>query len=104
MEHWSLKHTNPGADWPRDAAGEPVPPVFLEHITGSELELELELSLFRAYEIPVLLQYPNDGDFGRLILGFSGTGADLYVPETLLEDAMNIMSGDISPDDEEELQ
>ena len=101
MTKWSMQNTNPAENWPEDEAGNPVKPVFLEHISGSELDLELELSLFRAYQIPVLLQSPNNGDFGRLILGFSGTGVDLYVPETLLEDAMNIMSGDVSPDEEE---
>lgn len=100
MAKWETRHTNPVENWPQDEQGQPVKAVFLRHVSGTELDVELELSLFRAYGIPVWLQSPNDGDFGRLILGFSGTGTDFYVPETMLEDAMNIMNGDITPEEE----
>ena len=81
--------------WPRDQAGEPEEPVFLEHLGGSELDVEMEVNLLDAFGIPVVLQYPNNGDFGKLILGFSGTGVELYVPRSMLEDAQNIISGDM---------
>ena len=85
--------------WPKDAQGEPVPPAFLQHITGSQLECEMAVNLLTAYDIPVFRTFPNDGEFGKLILGFAGTGMDIYVPETLLADAQNILCGDVQEDD-----
>ena len=36
----------------------------------------------------------NDGDFGEVILGMSVTGADLFVPESMHEDAELLLKGD----------
>ena len=104
MKEWHFGSESPAANWPEDENGNPVEPAFLEHLGANEMEVELELSLFRAYGIPVICRRPNDGDFGRLVLGFSGPGTDLFVPKTMLEDAMNIMSGDIEPEETEEEQ
>jgi len=35
------------------------------------------------------------------MIGFAGGGVDVYVPETMLEDARNVVSGDIIFDGEE---
>ena len=35
------------------------------------------------------------------MVGFAGAGIDLMVPETMLEDAQNIVSGDIVEEPEE---
>ena len=43
---------------------------------------------------------PGDGSFGEVFLGSSGFGVDIYVPETMLEDAQNIVSADILEDEE----
>ena len=51
---------------------------------------EMLVNLLGAYGIPALKQYPNDGDFGRLILGISGPGTDIYVPKSMYEDAVNL--------------
>lgn len=51
------------------------------------------VNLLEAYGIPCIRQYPNDGDFGRLILGTSGTGVEIYVPKTMYEDAVNLSEG-----------
>ena len=32
----------------------------------------------------------GDGGFGRVVLGMSGQGTDIYVPESLLEDAIEL--------------
>jgi hypothetical protein len=61
----------------------------------------MAVNLLEAFGIPTISAYPNDGEFGKLILGFSGTGMDIYVPETMLDDARNIISGDVLPDGEE---
>jgi len=94
------KDTSP--PWPNTAEGQPVPPVFLTHLRAADLEGEIVINLLTSADIPVVMQYPNDGTFGRVVLGFSGTGIDLYVPETLLEDAKAMMSGQFEEMDFEE--
>lgn len=79
--------------WPRDEKGELVEPVFLTHCMNLDMSDEMTVNLLEAYGIPCLRQYPNDGDFGRLVLGVSGTGVDIYVPMTMYEDAVSLSEG-----------
>lgn len=85
--------------WPKDENGEPVEPVFLTHCMNLDLSDEMLVNLLEAYNIPCIRQYPNDGDFGRLVLGISGTGVDIYVPKTLYEDAVNLSEGSAEYED-----
>ena len=102
MSEWNIARWENITDkWPKDDNGELIPPVFFEHIAGSQLDVDMELNLLDAYGIPTVLQYPNDGDFGKVMIGFAGGGVDIFVPETMLEDAKNIVSGDIEFDGEE---
>ena len=64
--------------WPKDEAGQP------------------------AFGIPCLRQYPNDGQFGKLILGISGSGVDIFVPASVWEDACELIQE--SDDETEEEQ
>lgn len=79
--------------WPKDDKGEPVEPVFLTHCLSLDMSDEMLVNLLEAYGIPCLRLYPNDGDFGRIMLGMSGTGVDIYVPSTMYEDAINLSEG-----------
>ncbi len=85
--------------WPRDAAGEPVPAALLAG--GSEMNMDdaIIMSMLESYGIPSFKQYPHYGGFGKTIMGVSAEGTDIYVPETMLEDAKALMEGE--PDDEE---
>ena len=85
--------------WPKNADGEPISPVYLTHCTGLDLDDAMLVSMLEAYGIPSLRQYPNDGDFGRLILGLGGGGVDIFVPETLVEDAHDLIM-EVPEDDE----
>lgn len=88
--------------WPKAENGEPVPPAFLIHIMGNPLDLELTLNLLEAYSIPYVCEYPNNGLFGKLIMGRPPGGMEVFVPETLLEDAQNLLSADIVEDEDEQ--
>lgn len=79
--------------WPKDENGEPVEPVFLTHCMSLDMSDEMIVNLLEAYGIPCIRQYPNDGDFGRLIIGMSGPGVDIYVPKNMYEDAVNLSEG-----------
>lgn len=79
--------------WPKDENGEIIEPVFLTHCTNIDMSDEMLINLLEAYGIPCVRQYPNNGDFGRLVLGVSGTGVDIYVPKTMYEDAVSLSEG-----------
>ena len=105
LSDWSFFKFGKKKDvWPKDEHGEPEKPAFLEHVSGSQIEYDMEVSLLKAYGIPTLHAFPNNGEFGKLILGFSGTGMDIYVPESMLADAQNIISADIEPESEDEYE
>ena len=73
--------------WPHDEAGEPENPAFLTRCTGLDMQDELLINLLGAFGVPVVRHFPHDGAFGKLMLGQSGHGVDLYVPESMLAQA-----------------
>ena len=77
----------------KDENGELIEPVFLTHCMSFDMRDEMIVNLLNAYDIPCVRQYPADGDFGRLIIGMSGQGVDIYVPKTMYEDAVNLTEG-----------
>ena len=98
--NWSIKRKK-GPPWPNNEDGNPIPPVFLTHLHGVGIDMELTINLLEAYGIPHVPEYPLNGQFGKMIMGFPPGGVKIYVPETMLEDAQNILSADFS---EEELE
>lgn len=90
-----------GPAWPLDSNGEAVEPVFLTNIFPKNMELEIFLGLLESCGIPVVTKYPGDGYFGKIILGMSGTGTDLYVPEVNLEEARDLLDGFEEASDEQ---
>ena len=86
--------------WPRDESGEFVAPKFLAWRQCVDLADEFLVNMLEAYGIPVLRQYAGDGSFGKVVLGMSGTGAELFVPETLYETAKELMEAEIATEDE----
>ena len=86
--------------WPRDEKNELVEPVFLTHCMNLDMQDEMIVNLLDAYGIPCVRKYPNDGDFGRLVLGVSGTGVDIFVPITMYEDATALTEGSAEYDEE----
>ena len=75
----------------QDEAGQPEPPVYLCHCKG--IDMDDDVTRLEAFGIPCLRQYPNDGQFGKLILGISGSGVDIFVPASVWEDACEPGSG-----------
>jgi len=88
--------------WPNDEDGKVIPPAFLTHIIGGPLDMELTLNLLEAYGIPHVCEYPNNGLFGKLIMGHPPGGMEVYVPETMLEDAQNLLNADIIEEEDGE--
>lgn len=79
--------------WPKDASGEPEEPVLLTTAINLNLYDEMTINMLEAYGIPCLKRYPGDGSFGKVVLGMSGPGTEIYVPRSMLEDASALVSG-----------
>lgn len=75
------------ARWPKDSQGQPESPAFLCNCRSSDMGDELKINMLEAYGIPCLRVYPGDGSFGKVVLGMSGLGTDIYVPQNMLNDA-----------------
>ena len=84
--------------WPKDAQGSPVAPKLLAHCRSTDMADVILVNMLESYDIPVMILHPGDGDFGKVVLGLSGTGSLLYVPETLYEQAKDLMEAE--PDDD----
>lgn len=80
--------------WPRDDAGEYAAPKFLTHCLSVDMEDKILVNMLEAYGIPTLIIHPGDGDFGKVLLGMSGTGSSILVPEPLYEDAKALMEAE----------
>lgn len=51
-------------------------------------------ALLQAVGIPVLTRYPEGGGLGKVYLGFSGYGVDLYVPKSRESEARALLLHD----------
>lgn len=86
------------AQWPRDEHGEIVPPKYLTHCSSRDAQDEMLVAFLKSYGIPSVIQHPGDGAFGKVVLGMSGTGSSIYVPETMYDEAKELMEA--KPDDD----
>ena len=78
-------------NWPYFENGEPEKAAFLAHYTSVNMEDMLIINKLAAYGIPLVKTHPETGAAGAIILGISGFGTDIYVPESLLEDAKALL-------------
>ena len=76
--------------WPKDENGQFEEPAFLCNCKCLDMGDTLKINMLEAYGIPCVTKYPGDGGFGKLVLGMSGQGTDIYVPKSLLEDALEL--------------
>ena len=79
--------------WPKDASGEPEEPVLLTTAINLNLFDEMTVNMLEAYGIPCLKRSPGDGSFGKVVLGMSGQGTEIFGPNSMLEDAAALVSG-----------
>ena len=79
--------------WPFGADGKPERGAFLKHCTAVNMEDEMLVGMLASYGIPAVRRYPENGQLGKVVLGISGDGADIFVPQSQLSDAMAILGG-----------
>ena len=77
--------------WPKREDGSYETPAFLCMKRCNDMADRLLVNMLEAYSIPCLCIAPGDGSFGTVVLGMSGQGTWIYVPESLLEDAQELI-------------
>lgn len=100
ISKWAFKPDGPA--WPTDAQGEKVRAKLLRHTFDSPAEADMTVSLLAAYGIPCFPYYEGEGVTGKVISGFSGYGASLYVPETMYDDAAALLTAEPVDDENNE--
>ena len=80
---WSFSIHHPDeVPWPLGPDGEPEEAVRLSNLADFPSVQTVVQARFQAAGIPVLTRYPEGGGLGKVYLGFSGYGVDLYVPKS----------------------
>ena len=97
---WAFAPDTP--DWPIDAQGEKEKAVLLTSTFDSTADADMLISLLAAYRIPCFKYYDREGGAGKIINGFSGYGASLYVPQSRLEEAQELLQAQPVEDEETE--
>ena len=91
---WGLHKFGQDYDaWPKGPDGEPEEPAFLANCTQLDMQSDMTRNMLGAYGIPSFSRYPGDGAFGKVMLGMSGSGVDIYVPKSRLEEAQALLKG-----------
>ena len=91
---WSFGGAPDAPAWPTLENGEKEQAVLLQQVFDSPAEADMRLSMLSAYGIPCFKYYAKEGGAGRVINGFSGYGADLYVPASRLEEARALLAAE----------
>ena len=98
MSKWAF--TPDGPQWPVEENGEKVKAVRLMNTFDSADDADMKISLLAAYGILCFKYYDLDGGAGKVINGFSGYGAGLFVPATMSDDAKAILEAKPVEDEE----
>ncbi len=91
---WSFGGAPDAPAWPTLENGEKEQAVLLQQVSDSPAEADMRLSMLSAYGIPCFKYYAKEGGAGKVINGFSGYGADLYVPASRLEEARALLAAE----------
>ena len=82
------------AQWPKDANGDPEHPAFLCHSAGDHMADVIVTNMLQSFGIPTVQLNSDNGDLGEIYSGISFTGADIFVPESMLPDAKALLEGE----------
>ena len=92
---WSFSIHHPDeVPWPLGPDGEPEEAIRLSNLADFPSVQTVVQARFQAAGIPVLTRYPEGGGLGKVYLGFSGYGVDLYVPKSRESEARALLLHD----------
>lgn len=99
-EKWGRKKRGETLErWPKDPNGNPEPPVFLCHSAGDHMADVIVVNMLGSFGIPCVQLNSDNGDLGEIYSGISFTGADLFVPQSMYEDAKALLEGENGHED-----
>ena len=100
---WGLHRFGKEYDaWPKTPDGEPEEPVFLVNCPQLDFQADMLRNMLEAYGIPSIQRYPGDGAFGKVMIGMSGSGVDIFIPKSSLADAQELLKGEPENDELQE--
>ena len=82
---WGREKHDLANRWPKGPDGTPEKPAFLADSTEEDNAAGMTVEMLRAYGIPVMKKYDEKD-------GTPSGGVGLYVPESMLEDAKNLLA------------
>lgn len=88
------KNRDSSLAWPRNPEGGMEKAVLVTNSGCKPLNIEMDVNLLESCGIPTMRRDPGDGSFGKVMLGASGLGTEIYVPESMAGDARAILSGE----------
>lgn len=97
---WGRKHIGDmWKQWPKQADGNLEPPVFLCHSAGDHMADTIVRNMLQSFGIPTVQLNSDNGDLGEIYSGISFTGADLFVPQSMYEEAKALLEGESDHED-----
>ena len=78
------------SECPEEIPSKPEEWVFLVYLEDDR-EVDIIESLLRSFGIPLLRKYKGLGGYFKILTGMSALGIDLYVPQSQLETAIEIL-------------
>ncbi|OGO76687.1 MAG: hypothetical protein A2Y23_10860 [Clostridiales bacterium GWB2_37_7] len=69
-----------------------------------EIQANIVESLLKAYGIPLSRKYKGNDTFGKIVLGLTVNGIDLYVPKSAFEEAKGIIENELPEEQEAEFE
>lgn len=88
--------------WPLGADGEPEKAALLGNEGDFVSQAGIACSMLDAYGIPYLVRRSGPGQLGLIYGGFSPVGVKIYVPESRLEEARQLVNTAADAADEED--
>jgi len=92
------RKSNDTPTWPVGDDGQKVKAAQLL-FAENPMELDIKQALLHAYGIPTVANAPNQGFFSGVLFGSPIIGATLYVPETRLEEAKELVEAEVVEED-----
>ena len=90
--YWSFKSLSDSPPWPTTDEGELERRAFLCNVSDISVEGDMTIRMLQAFGIPVTIKYERGNQPARAMWGFSAAGKNIYVPESMLNEAKELLN------------
>mgnify|MGYP002581917748 CR=1 FL=1 len=92
MSDKRFKEPKDPLSWPTAEDGRRERQEFLCNVSDACIEGEMTIRMLEAFGIPVIIKYEHGTEPAKAMWAFSAAGKNIYVPESMLEDAKGLLS------------